>query len=215
MTYFQALLLTRIDYLPVYLASIIGVLIGYIIYRAIAKKSIKWFAPLLIVLFTVKGLLPTKEELAFILIAPPIVNNKSIQSSVTLIPDLIALSGELKKKKLSKSIQDIDNEIKENKSSNNKSKDSSSPKVKVDPNKPEVDIIPIIPSKYPISDNSKITLPTKKLLTSVDSLGGLDDTVKESLKNIVKDSIGISNSDHMVIMDSMLANLLSSKSKTN
>lgn len=117
MTYFEAYILTRLDPLKSLFLSLsnknIGVLIIFftILFtfflltkslkdleeqqqRKIRKiKNIFFFLiiPLYCVSFVIATLIPTSKEMAFIYIAPAIVNNKDVQKTIQKIPELSGL----------------------------------------------------------------------------------------------------------------------------
>ena len=132
MTYFEAYILTRLDPLKSLFLSLsnkgIGVLIIiFIIYftmllpvsledreeeqqRRIKKiKNIFFFLiiPVYCVSFVIATLIPTSKEMAFIYIAPAIVNNKDVQKTIQKIPELSGLGLEYINELLKTKIEEI------------------------------------------------------------------------------------------------------------
>ena len=132
MTYFEAYILTRLDPLKSLFLSLsnkgIGVLIIiFIIYftmllpvsledqeeeqQAMIRKikNIFFFLiiPLYCLSFVIATLIPTSKEMAFIYIAPAIVNNKDVQKTIQKIPELSGLGLEYINELLKTKIEEI------------------------------------------------------------------------------------------------------------
>lgn len=133
MTYFEAYILTRLDPLKSLFLSLsnqgIGVLIilftiFFTIFlltvslkdlkeeqqRKIRKiKNIFFFLiiPLYCLSFIIATLIPTSKEMAFIYIAPAIVNNKDVQKTIQKIPELSGLGLEYINELLKTKIEEI------------------------------------------------------------------------------------------------------------
>lgn len=133
MTYFEAYILTRLDPLKSLFLSLsnknIGVLIIFftILFtfflltknlrdlekdqQAMIKKikNIFFFLiiPLYCLSFIIATLIPTSKEMAFIYIAPAIVNNKDVQKTIQKIPELSGLGLEYINELLKTKIEEI------------------------------------------------------------------------------------------------------------
>ena len=133
MTYFEAYILTRLDPLKSLFLSLssknIGVLIIFFLIfftfflptesfidqekdqQAMIKKIKNIFFLLIIPLyclsFIIATLIPTSKEMAFIYIAPAIVNNKDVQKTIQKIPELSGLGLEYINELLKTKIDEI------------------------------------------------------------------------------------------------------------
>lgn len=133
MTYFEAYILTRLDPLKNLFLSLsskgIGVLIilfailftsflliesprdlEYDQQKTIKKiKNIFFFLiiPVYCLSFIIATLIPTSKEMAFIYIAPAIVNNKDVQKTIQKIPELSGLGLEYINELLKTKIEEI------------------------------------------------------------------------------------------------------------
>lgn len=133
MTYFEAYILTRLDPLKSLFLSLSGKNIGALIIlfailftiflltesisdleeeqqRKIRKiKNIFFFLiiPLYCLSFIIATLIPTSKEMAFIYIAPAIVNNKDVQKTIQKIPELSGLGLEYINELLKTKIEEI------------------------------------------------------------------------------------------------------------
>jgi len=133
MTYFEAYILTRLDPLKNLFLSLsskgIGVLIilfailftsflliesprdlEYDQQKTIKKiKNIFFFLiiPVYCLSFIIATLIPTSKEMAFIYIAPAIVNNKDVQKTIQKIPELSGLGFEYINELLKTKIEEI------------------------------------------------------------------------------------------------------------
>ena len=133
MTYFEAYILTRLDPLKNLFLSLsskgIGVLIilfailftsflliesprdlEYDQQKTIKKiKNIFFFLiiPIYCLSFIIATLIPTSKEMAFIYIAPAIVNNKDVQKTIQKIPELSGLGLEYINELLKTKIEEI------------------------------------------------------------------------------------------------------------
>ena len=142
MTYFQAYLLTRLDpFLALFsgLATIVLILIiiNFIAQlmalvmrvesygeaatknNSLCKKVASYFkitVPLFIVILTIKSLIPTTKEAAFIYVAPAIVNNQDLQKTIKKLPELSGLGleylGEILKQEIKDAKGEVINEVK-------------------------------------------------------------------------------------------------------
>ena len=80
----------------------------------IIKKTILFFiVPIFCVVSLVKNLIPTTKEMAFIYIAPAIVNNKDVQKTIQKIPELSGLGLEYLTETLKGEINEVKGEVKE------------------------------------------------------------------------------------------------------
>ena len=139
MTYFEAYILTRLDPLKSLFSSasagLLSLLIIFgIIYliswfivaieqlqnteankiNKIIKKTILFFiVPVVCVSYLLKTLIPTTKEMAFIYIAPAIVNNKDVQKTIQKIPELSGLGLEYLTETLKGEIKEVKSEVKE------------------------------------------------------------------------------------------------------
>ena len=139
MTYFEAYILTRLDPLKSLFLSLsnkgIGVLIilfailftsflliesprdlEYDQQKTIKKiKNIFFFLiiPVYCLSFIIATLIPTSKEMAFIYIAPAIVNNKDVQKTIQKIPELSGLGLEYLTETLKSEIKEVKGELKE------------------------------------------------------------------------------------------------------
>lgn len=133
MTYFEAYILTRLDPLKSLFLSLsnkgIGVLIIFFLIfftfflptesfidqekdqQAMIKKikNIFFFLiiPLYCLSFIIATLIPTSKEMAFIYIAPAIVNNKDVQKTIQKIPELSGLGLEYINELLKTKIEEV------------------------------------------------------------------------------------------------------------
>ena len=133
MTYFEAYILTRLDPLKNLFLSLSSKGIGFLIIlftilftiflltvgssdleeeqqRKIRKiKNIFFFLiiPLYCLSFIIATLIPTSKEMAFIYIAPAIVNNKDVQKTIQKIPELSGLGLEYINELLKTKIEEI------------------------------------------------------------------------------------------------------------
>ena len=138
MTYFEAYILTRLDPLKSLFSSasagLLSLLIIFgIIYliswfivaieqlqnteankiNKIIKKTILFFiVPVVCLSYLVKTLIPTTKEMAFIYIAPAIVNNKDVQKTIQKIPELSGLGLEYLTETLKGEINEVKGEVK-------------------------------------------------------------------------------------------------------
>lgn len=138
MTYFEAYILTRLDPLKSLFSSASAGLMSLLIIFGIAfaffwifnildglegrgdaivknlKKILLFFiVPIFCVVSLVKNLIPTTKEMAFIYIAPAIVNNKDVQKTIQKIPELSGLGLEYLTETLKGEIKEVKGEIKE------------------------------------------------------------------------------------------------------
>lgn len=133
MTYFEAYILTRLDPLKNLFLSLSSKGIGFLIIlftilftiflltvgssdleeeqqRKIRKiKNIFFFLiiPVYCLSFIIATLIPTSKEMAFIYIAPAIVNNKDVQKTIQKIPELSGLGLEYINELLKTKIEEI------------------------------------------------------------------------------------------------------------
>lgn len=133
MTYFEAYILTRLDPLKNLFLSLsstgVGVLIIFftIIFtfflsleslrdleeeqkttiRKIKKIFFFLIIPIYCLSFIIATLIPTSKEMAFIYIAPAIVNNKDVQKTIQKIPELSGLGLEYINELLKTKIEEI------------------------------------------------------------------------------------------------------------
>lgn len=133
MTYFEAYILTRLDPLKSLFLSLsnkgIGVLIIFFLIfftfflptesfidqekdqQAMIKKIKNVFffliIPLYCLSFIIATLIPTSKEMAFIYIAPAIVNNTDVQKTIQKIPELSGLGLEYINELLKTKIEEI------------------------------------------------------------------------------------------------------------
>ena len=138
MTYFQAYLLTRLDPFLALFSGLATIALIIIIINFIAqlialamrgescgepettknnllcKKVASYFkitVPLFIVILTIKSLIPTTKEAAFIYVAPAIVNNQDLQKTITKLPELSGLGLEYLGEILKQEIKDVKGEV--------------------------------------------------------------------------------------------------------
>ena len=80
----------------------------------IIKKTILFFIiPVVCLSCLLKTLIPTTKEMAFIYIAPAIVNNKDVQKTIQKIPELSGLGLEYLTETLKGEINEVKGEVKE------------------------------------------------------------------------------------------------------
>lgn len=137
MTYFEAYILTRLDPLKSLFSGASAGLMSLLIifcfvfayfwaYNTIEglgerdaivknlKKIILFFiVPIYLVVSLIKDLIPTTKEMAFIYIAPAIVNNKDVQKTIQKIPELSGLGLEYLTETLKGEINEVKGEVKE------------------------------------------------------------------------------------------------------
>lgn len=142
MTYLEAYILTRLDPLKSLFASlsiglttlliifcivfgvswIINTIVdfgeegdirGDTIVKNLKKILLFLIVPIFCVVSLVKNLIPTTKEMAFIYIAPVIVNNKDVQKTIQKIPELSGLGLEYLTETLKGEIKEVKGEIKE------------------------------------------------------------------------------------------------------
>lgn len=138
MTYFEAYILTRLDPLKSLFsgasAGLMSLLIIFCFTFAICwlintvdnlgergdaiEKSLKkiilfLIVPIFCVVSLIKDLIPTTKEMAFIYIAPAIVNNKDVQKTIQKIPELSGLGLEYLTETLKGEINEVKGEVKE------------------------------------------------------------------------------------------------------
>ena len=138
MTYFEAYLLTRLDPLKSLFSSLsVGLEIllfifflafglfwifniednlggrGDAIVKNLKKILLFFIVPIFCVVSLIKNLIPTTKEMAFIYIAPAIVNNKDVQKTIQKIPELSGLGLEYLTETLKGEIKEVKGEIKE------------------------------------------------------------------------------------------------------
>lgn len=138
MTYFEAYILTRLDPLKSLFSSASAGLMSLLIIFCIAfaffwiinildgldgrgdaivknlKKILLFFiVPIFCVVSLIKNLIPTTKEMAFIYIAPAIVNNKDVQKTIQKIPELSGLGLEYLTETLKGEIKEVKGEVKE------------------------------------------------------------------------------------------------------
>ena len=139
MTYLEAYILTRLDPLKSLFSSASGWLMSLLIIfgiiyaiswiviaieqlqntevnkiNKIIKKTILFFIiPVVCLSCLLKNLIPTTKEMAFIYIAPAIVNNKDVQKTIQKIPELSGLGLEYLTETLKGEINEVKGEVKE------------------------------------------------------------------------------------------------------
>lgn len=138
MTYFEAYILTRLDPLKSLFSSLsvgLGTLLlifciafgiswlfnilevleerGDAIVKNLKKILLFFIVPIFCVVSLVKNLIPTTKEMAFIYIAPAIVNNKDVQKTIQKIPELSGLGLEYLTETLKGEIKEVKSEVKE------------------------------------------------------------------------------------------------------
>lgn len=137
MTYFEAYILTRLDPLKILFSSLsvgLGTLLlifcfafaYWWVYNTVEglgerdaivknlKKILLFFiVPIYLVVSLIENLIPTTKEMAFIYIAPAIVNNKDVQKTIQKIPELSGLGLEYLTETLKGEIKEVKGEIKE------------------------------------------------------------------------------------------------------
>ena len=138
MTYLEAYILTRLDPLKSLLSGLsthLSVLLlifcivfgfswlintvedlgerGDTIVKNLKKILLFLIIPIFCVVSLVKNLIPTTKEMAFIYIAPAIVNNKDVQKTIQKIPELSGLGLEYLTETLKGEIKEVKGEIKE------------------------------------------------------------------------------------------------------
>lgn len=138
MTYLEAYILTRLDPMKSLFSGASAGLMSLLIIFCIAfglswlintldglgergdaivknfKKIILFFiVPIFCVVSLIKNLIPTTKEMAFIYIAPAIVNNKDVQKTIQKIPELSGLGLEYLTETLKGEIKEVKGEVKE------------------------------------------------------------------------------------------------------
>ena len=139
MTYLEAYILTRLDPFKNLFSSASGWLMSLLIIfgiiyaiswiviaieqlqntevnkiNKIIKKTIHFFIITVVCLSCLlKTLIPTTKEMAFIYIAPAIVNNKDVQKTIQKIPELSGLGLEYLTETLKGEINEVKGEVKE------------------------------------------------------------------------------------------------------
>ena len=139
MTYLEAYILTRLDPFKNLFSSASGWLMSLLIIfgiiyaiswiviaieqlqntevnkiNKIIKKTILFFIiPVVCLSCLLKTLIPTTKEMAFIYIAPAIVNNKDVQKTIQKIPELSGLGLEYLTETLKGEINEVKGEVKE------------------------------------------------------------------------------------------------------
>ena len=115
-TYFEAYLLTRLD--AIGNAGVVIMFLGFFLglgcfmhsqaTRFQVNKILIYFValPIFIIGGVIKVLTPTTKQMAFIYIAPAIVNNKDIQETFKQMPELTNLGLEYLKETLKEKIND-------------------------------------------------------------------------------------------------------------
>ena len=138
MTYFEAYILTRLDPFKS-LFSGLSIYLGVLLLIFCIVYAISWFviavdgegetvnrinkiikntilfliAPIVCLSCLLKTLIPTTKEMAFIYIAPAIVNNKDVQKTIQKIPELSGLGLEYLTETLKGEIKEVKSEVKE------------------------------------------------------------------------------------------------------
>lgn len=132
MTYFEAYILTRLDPLKSLFSSLSELLFFVFLFMVFVcvmgsaisysgdfgedfSQSVKkfkkkfWFfiLPVFCISCLIKNLIPTSKEMAFIYIAPAIVNNKDVQKTIQKIPELSGLGLEYINELLKTKIEEI------------------------------------------------------------------------------------------------------------
>lgn len=138
MTYFEAYILTRLDPLKSLFSSLsvgLGTLLlifcivfafwwffntvedlggrADTIVKNLKKIILFFIVPIYLVVSLIKNLIPTTKEMAFIYIAPAIVNNKDVQKTIQKIPELSGLGLEYLTETLKGEINEVKGELKE------------------------------------------------------------------------------------------------------
>lgn len=138
MTYFEAYILTRLDplkslfsgasaglmslliifcivFAALWLSNILADLgeEGDAIVKNLKKILLFFIVPIFCVVSLIKNLIPTTQEMAFIYIAPAIVNNKDVQKTIQKIPELSGLGLEYLTETLKGEIKEVKGEVKE------------------------------------------------------------------------------------------------------
>ena len=138
MTYLEAYILTRLDPLKSLFSSasaglttlliIFFIVFGFswlintvedlgergdTIVKNLKKILLFLIVPIFCVVSLVKNLIPTTKEMAFIYIAPAIVNNKDVQKTIQKIPELSGLGLEYLTETLKGEINEVKGEVKE------------------------------------------------------------------------------------------------------
>ena len=138
MTYLEAYILTRLDPLKsLFSGASVGLMSLLIIFCIVfaafwftnileglgeegdaivknLKKILLFFiVPIFCIVCLIKNLIPTTKEMAFIYIAPAIVNNKDVQKTIQKIPELSGLGLEYLTETLKGEIKEVKGEVKE------------------------------------------------------------------------------------------------------
>ena len=138
MTYFEAYILTRLDPfknlfsgLSIYLGVLLLIFCiafglswiinnagqlgerGDTIVKNLKKILLFLIVPAVCLSCLLKTLIPTTKEMAFIYIAPAIVNNKDVQKTIQKIPELSGLGLEYLTETLKGEINEVKSEVKE------------------------------------------------------------------------------------------------------